>query len=62
VAATTVTRNPRLRRADCTGPGIARRRRGRGFRFVGADGEPVDDEEVLRRIHELAIPPAWQDV
>ena len=62
MAAATVTRNPRLRRADCTGPGIARRRHGRGFRFLDADGEPVDDDEVLRRIDELVIPPAWEDV
>jgi DNA topoisomerase I len=63
VAATsTVTRTPRLRRADCTGPGIARRRHGRGFHFLDADGDPVDDDEVLRRIHELVIPPAWDDV
>ena len=62
MAAATVTRTPRLRRADCTGPGIARRRHGRGFRFLDADGEPVDDDEVLRRIHELVIPPAWEDV
>jgi DNA topoisomerase-1 len=62
VAATTVTRNPRLRRADCTGPGIARRRQGRGFRYLDADGEPVEEPEVLHRIHELVIPPAWQEV
>jgi DNA topoisomerase-1 len=62
VAATTVTPNPRLRRADCTGPGIARRRQGRGFRFLDADGNVVDDDEVLRRIHDLVIPPAWEDV
>jgi DNA topoisomerase IB len=63
VAATpTVTRTPRLRRADCTGPGIQRRRQGRGFRFLDRDGEPVEDPEVLNRIHELAIPPAWEDV
>jgi DNA topoisomerase I len=63
VAATpTVTRTPRLRRADCTGPGIARRRHGRGFRYVDRDGESVEDPEVLQRIHELVIPPAWEDV
>ena len=28
------TRTPRLRRADCSGPGIARRRHGRGFRYL----------------------------
>ncbi len=53
---------PRLRRADCSGPGIRRRRHGRGFFYVDADGNRIDDPEVLRRIAELAIPPAWEDV
>ena len=52
----------RLRRTDCSDPGIQRRRRGRGFEFVLPDGERVDDEETLARVRELAIPPAWQDV
>ena len=53
---------PRLRRADCSGPGIRRRRRGRGFGYVDEDGKRVEDPEVLVRIAELAIPPAWEDV
>jgi DNA topoisomerase I len=52
----------RLRRSDCSGAGIRRRRRGRGFSYEDADGERIDDEETLRRIRELAIPPAWEDV
>jgi DNA topoisomerase I len=52
----------RLRRVDCSGPGIVRRRRGRGFEFLDENGERIDDPEVLGRIAELAIPPAWQDV
>ena len=52
----------RLRRADCSQPGIARRRRGRGFEFVLPDGGRVQDEETLARIRELAVPPAWKDV
>jgi DNA topoisomerase I len=52
----------RLRRSDCSGSGIGRRRRGRGFRYVDADGDPVSDDETLDRIRSLAIPPAWQDV
>jgi DNA topoisomerase-1 len=52
----------RLRRAICSGPGIHRVRRGRGFAYVDVDGEPVDEDEVLTRIHELVIPPGWQDV
>jgi DNA topoisomerase-1 len=52
----------RLRRADCSGPGLHRVRRGRGFSYVDAGGRRIDDPEVLRRIHELVIPPAWRDV
>jgi DNA topoisomerase I len=53
---------PRLRRSSCAAPGIARRRRGRGFEYRDPGGERVDDPEVLERIAELAIPPAWRDV
>jgi DNA topoisomerase-1 len=53
---------PRLRRADCSGPGILRRRRGRGFEYIDADGERVEEEDVLERIRELVIPPAWEEV
>jgi len=53
---------PRLRRADCSGPGIRRKRRGRGFSYEDDEGNRVDEPEILTRISELAIPPAWQDV
>ena len=53
---------PRLRRSDCTSPGILRRGRGRGFEYLDENGERIDDEEVLERIRELVIPPAWKDV
>ncbi len=52
----------RLRRVDCSGPGITRRRRGRGFEYRDDQGRLVSEAEVLRRIRELAIPPAWGDV
>jgi DNA topoisomerase I len=52
----------RLRRSDCSGPGIRRLRRGRGFTYVDDTGRPVRDEETLERIRGLAVPPAWQDV
>ena len=52
----------RLRRVDCSGPGIARRRRGRGFEYLDQDGKRVTDPDVVARINELAIPPAWEDV
>jgi DNA topoisomerase I len=52
----------RLKRADCSAAGIARRRHGRGFTFRDAQGGRVEDEETLARIRELAIPPAWEEV
>src|SRR5215208_896328 len=52
----------RLRRADCSVPGIRRKRRGKGFAYYDDDGAKVDEPEVLARIAELGIPPAWQDV
>jgi DNA topoisomerase I len=56
------TRRGRLRRSDCSDAGLGRRRQGRGFTYVDADGARVDDEETLARIRELSIPPAWEDV
>src|SRR3954452_1899767 len=52
----------RLRRVDCSAPGIRRIRRGRGFSYVDDDAQPVDDDEAKGRIRALAIPPAWTDV
>jgi DNA topoisomerase-1 len=52
----------RLRRVDCSDPGIARRRRGRGFEYLDEDGRRITEPSVLERIRELAIPPAWEDV
>src|SRR5881227_1314943 len=52
----------RLRKADCSGPGIRRRRRGKGFEYLHDSGRKIKDAEVLRRIDELRIPPAWEEV
>ena len=52
----------RLRRADCSAPGIRRRKVGRGFAYYDPSGERVTDPEVLDRIKALVIPPAWTDV
>jgi DNA topoisomerase I len=43
-------------------PGIRRRRAGRGFTYIDVDGKRVRDDDTLRRIRTLAIPPAWTDV
>ena len=54
--------SPRLRRSDCSSPGLTRRRQGKGFTFLDADGERVSEPEDVARISELGIPPAWKDV
>lgn len=43
-------------------PGWTRRRHGRGFRFFQADGSPIHDNTIKRRLKTLAIPPAWTHV
>ncbi len=53
---------PRLRRSDCSRPGLHRIRRGRGFSYQDGSGAPIRDPETLERLRGLAIPPAWQDV
>jgi DNA topoisomerase IB len=52
----------RLRRADCSAPGIRRRRRGKGFEYLDEDGRTITEPSVLERIRELSIPPAWEEV
>lgn len=52
----------RLRRSDCSGAGISRRRRGGGFSYVDPEGGRVSDEDTLARIRAMAIPPAWREV
>src|SRR3954447_11068559 len=52
----------RLRRADCSAPGLTRRKAGKGFTYLAADGERVTEPEDIERIAELGIPPAWKDV
>ncbi len=62
MAATATSSTPRLRRSDCSGSGIRRVRHGRGFRYLDDAGDAVTEGEVLARIDELVIPPAWRDV
>ncbi len=55
-------RKPRLRRADCSAPGLRRLRRGKGFTYLSEDRGRIGDAETISRIKELAIPPAWNEV
>ncbi len=52
----------RLRRVDCSAPGLRRKRAGRGFVYVDQNGARVTDPATLARIEALVIPPAWTDV
>jgi DNA topoisomerase I len=51
-----------LRYVRACGPCIRRVRRGRSFRYIGPDNQPLRDPRHLERIRSLAIPPAWRDV
>ncbi|HSP28710.1 MAG TPA: hypothetical protein VLN74_09195 [Ilumatobacteraceae bacterium] len=50
-----------LRHVDAAALAIHRRRRGRGFTYVGSRGGRVDGAK-RRWIEALALPPAWNDV
>jgi len=51
-----------LRYVTDAAPGIRRKRRGRGFAYLGADGAVIQDAAELERIRKLVIPPAWTEV
>ena len=52
----------RLRRSSPDRPGWTRRRRGKGWSYLDAQGRPLTDPEAIERIRSLVIPPAWKDV
>jgi DNA topoisomerase-1 len=39
-----------------------RARRGKGFCYLNAGGEPIRDRRTVRRLAALAVPPAYEDV
>jgi DNA topoisomerase-1 len=53
---------PSLRHSSDREPGYTRRRQGRGWRYLDADGRTVRDPRLRARFEALAIPPAWTDV
>jgi len=42
--------------------GIRRRRSGKGFFYVAPNGKRITDDATLKRIRDLAVPPAYSDV
>jgi DNA topoisomerase-1 len=53
---------PSLRHSSDREPGYTRRRQGRGWRYLDADGRTVRDPRLRERFEAMAIPPAWRDV
>lgn len=43
-------------------PGVRRHRAGKGFTYIGHDGERISDPDRIAWFKRLAIPPAWTDV
>lgn len=44
------------------GPGITRKRAGKHFSYYDSHGEKIVDEDELKRLRALAIPPAYKEV
>ena len=51
-----------LRYVSDARPGIRRKKAGKGFTYIRADGSKLCEADVLKRIKALAIPPAWTGV
>lgn len=52
----------KLTYASDLGPGLGRKRAGKGFSYKDLDGRALRDKELLARLKALAIPPAWKEV
>ena len=61
-ASPAVARAVGLRYVTDAGPGITRKRAGKAFSYRAPSGALVKDDDTLRRIRALAIPPAYRDV
>lgn len=42
--------------------GFSRKRHGKGFQYVDDSGKPITDKMTKKRLDDLVIPPAWQEV
>jgi DNA topoisomerase-1 len=51
-----------LRYSTDAHPGIRRKADGKGFAYFRTNRKRVRDGGILKRIKQLAIPPAWTDV
>src|SRR5579871_4861720 len=51
-----------LRLGDQNGLTIRRIKRGKGYSFVRANGAHIRDARTIRRLHAMAVPPAYREV
>jgi DNA topoisomerase I len=51
-----------LRYVTDEGPGLRRKKVGKGFAYIQPDGARIADPILIERLKRLAIPPAWTDV
>lgn len=57
-----IARQAGLRYVSDAKPGYSRKPAKEGFDYFKADGTQVKDEDEVRRIRKIAIPPAWTEV
>jgi DNA topoisomerase I len=51
-----------LRYVSATAPGFTREKKGENFIYLDKEGKEITDEDTLKRIRGLVLPPAWQEV
>ncbi|QHS56730.1 DNA topoisomerase IB [Mucilaginibacter sp. 14171R-50] len=51
-----------LRYVSDSVPGYTRKKAGKGWRYIDADGNTVKDKELISRFNKLVIPPAYTNV
>ena len=51
-----------LRLGDQNELTIRRIRRGKGYSFVRSNGAHIRDARTIRRLHAMAVPPAYREV
>lgn len=52
---------PSLCFVDDAGPGITRRKAGRGWAYFDPDGRRITDRDEIDRLNRIALPPAYRD-
>ena len=55
------SQSPALEFVDDGGPGITRRKAGRGWAYFKPDGKRITDRDEIDRLNSVALPPAYTD-